>query len=98
VKLNLDQIMVNVDDTPALDEKGKEITLRSSLIRAILSEIDGDMQPVKGEDKIKRYNLYKQIKTADTDTDFSPEDVVVLRKAVLVFPPFTCGQVRDLLV
>lgn len=97
MKLPLDQVLLNTDDTPAKDETGKEVTLRAALIRAVLAEMDGDMQPVKGEAKLRRYDLYRSVKKATGDTDFSPEDVVELRKAVLIYPPLTCGQIRDLL-
>src|SRR6266850_1798137 len=97
MKINLDQVLLNTDDTPAIDEQGKEVTLRAALVRAILSEFDGDMQPLKGESKLARYSLYKAIKKATDETDFSPEAVVELRKAVMIYPPLTCGQIRDLL-
>lgn len=97
MKLALDQVLLNTDDTPAKDETGKEVTLRAALIRAILSEFDGDMTPLKGEAKLVRYSLYKAVKKATDKTDFNPEDVVELRKAVLIYPPLTCGQIRDLL-
>jgi len=97
MKLPLDQVLVNIDDSPAKDEGGNEITLRSALIRSVLAEVDGDMQPVKGEDKIKRYSLYRTIKKATPETEFEPEDVVLLRKACLVFAPLSAGQIRELL-
>lgn len=97
MKLPLDVVLLNTDDTAAKDENGKEVTLRAALIRAVLSEFDGDMQPVRGEAKLQRYDLYRSIKKATHDTDFTPEDVVMLRKAVLIYPPLTCGQIRELL-
>jgi len=97
MKLDLNQVLFNTDDTPATDEKGQAVTLRAALIRAILSEFDGDMTPLKGEAKLVRYALYKAVKKATDNTDFAPEDVVELRKAVLIYPPLTCGQIRDLL-
>jgi len=97
MKLPLDLVLVNTDDTPAKDEKGQEVTLRAALIRAVLSEFDGDMQPLKGDAKLVRYSLYKDLKKGTSDTDFDPEDVVELRKAVMIYPPLTCGQIRDLL-
>lgn len=97
MKLPLDTVLQNTDDTPATDEKGQEVTLRAALIRAVLAEMDGDMQPVKGVAKLARYDLFKRIKRAKEDTDFTPEDVVDLRKAVLIYPPLTCGQIHDLL-
>jgi hypothetical protein len=97
MKLPLDQVLVDTDDAPAKDETGKEVTLRAALIRAVLSEFDGDHQPVKGVAKLARYDLFKRIKRAADGADFSPEDVVDLRKAVLIYPPLTCGQIHDLL-
>lgn len=97
MKLPLDAILLNTDDTAAKDEHGKEVTLRAALIRAALSEFDGDMNPLKGEAKLRRYDLYRAVKKGTADSEFTPEDVVELRKAVLIYPPLTCGQIRDLL-
>jgi hypothetical protein len=97
MKLALDSVLVGTDDEPAKDEKGNTVNLRQALIRAVLTEFDGEGQAVKGEDKIRRYDLYKLVKKATSETDFSPEDVVALRKAALVYPPLSAGQIRDLL-
>lgn len=97
MKLPLDQILVNADDTPAKDEKGNEVTLRAAIIRAALSEFDGEMNAVKGAAKLRRYDLYRAVKKASADTEFTPEDVVDLRSYVMIYPPLTCGQIRDLL-
>jgi hypothetical protein len=96
MKLNLDAPLFNQDDSPAM-EGDKPVTARVALIRAVLSEVDGDQLPIKGEEKIKRYGLYKLVKKATEETEFDVEDVAALKKAVLVFPPLVAGQVRDLL-
>jgi hypothetical protein len=101
MKLPLNQPLLNADDTEATEPTSsggiQTVTLRAALIRAVLSEHDGDMQPVKGEDKIRRYNLFKVLKKATDDTNFDPEDIVVMRKAAMIFAPLSAGQVRDLL-
>jgi hypothetical protein len=97
LKLPLDVVLLNTDDTTAKDEKGADVTLRTALIRAVLSEFDGQMQPLKGEAKLQRYDLYRALKKGTGDTDFTPEEVVVMRSAALIYPPLVCGQIRDLL-
>lgn len=96
MKIKLDSPLLNEDETPAL-EKEVPVTVRTVLIRAVLSDIDDSLQPVKGEEKVKRYNLYRTIKKGTDETDFEVEDVALLRKAVLIFPPLVAGQVREAL-
>lgn len=97
MKLPLDAVILNTDDTPAKDETGKDVTLRAALIRAALSEFDEDRQPVKGAAKLERYDLYRKVKKAIAETDFTPEEVVDLRKAAMIYPPLSAGQIRDML-
>lgn len=94
MKLKLDAVLVNADDTPA-KEGDKEVTLRAALIRAALSEYDDGMQPVKGPEKIQRYDLYRKLKKGTEETDFTPEEVVLLRKASLIFAPLSAGQIHE---
>lgn len=96
MKLNLDAVLINPDGSPAM-EGDRAITIRQTLINAVLAQTDGDMQPVRGEDKVKRYAIYMQLKNATIDTEFEVEDVAVLRKAVLIFPTIVVGQVREVL-
>jgi hypothetical protein len=94
MKLKLDSVLLNADDTPA-KEGEKDVTLRSALIRAVLAEYDDNMQPVKGPEKIQRYDLYRKVKKGTEETDFSPEEVVLMRKASLVFAPLSAGQIHE---
>jgi hypothetical protein len=96
MKLPLEQVLLNADDTPA-QESGKDVTLRSALIRAVLAEYGEDMQPVKGEDKLTRYYLFKTLKKATDTTEFEVEEVALMRKAAMIFAPLVAGQIRDLL-
>lgn len=96
MKIVLETVLSNLDDSPAMEGE-KPVTARTALIRATLSDVDETGQAVKGDDKIKRYDLYRKLKKATVDTDFEVEEVAALRKHVLVFPTMTAGQLRDLL-
>lgn len=96
MKIALTKVLENEDGTTA-KEGEKDVTVRQVLIRAVLSDMDDNLQPVKGEEKVKRYNLYRALKKGTDDTDFEVEDVALLRKAVLIFPPLVAGQVREAL-
>lgn len=96
MKIALDTLVHNADDTVA-QEAGKDITVRQCLIRAALSDFDADGQPVKGSEKVGRYHLYIKVKKATDETEFEPEEVVALRKAVLTFPVLLSGFLYELL-
>jgi hypothetical protein len=119
VKIDLDKQLENPDGSPAVEmvregEKAveKPVTVRYVLMNAMLSQVDGDGQPIKGEEKIKRYDLWIRLKKAvakgtlvadgkggevDNSTDFDPEDITFLRKAVLMYPTLVVGQIREIL-
>jgi hypothetical protein len=96
MKIDLDARVYNVDGTTA-KENGKEVACRELLIRALLSEIDGNGNPVRGQDKIKRYDLFLDVRKATNDTDFAAEEISLLKEAVLIFNALAAGQLRELL-
>ena len=96
--VDLTQALVNFDDSVAKDPDGSIITLGGALKRAILADVDGDGNQVKGDDKVKRYDLFIKIKLAEKGLiKFEPEETILLNKAVLVFSIFTAGQIRSIL-
>ena len=96
MKINLDAAFVDAEDKTAL-ENDKPITLKDALKRAVLSDVDGKGDPIKAEDKVKRFDLFLKLKTADANTDFSIDEVALLDKASLVFPTLIAGQIHYLL-
>lgn len=96
MKIKLEQVLENEDGSPA-KEGDKDVTVRQALKRAALAEVDKNLQPIKGDEKVKRYDLFLLVKRATEDTDFKVEDIAALRDAVLVFPTFLSGQLRDIL-
>jgi len=127
VKIDLDRQLVNPDGTPATEmiregDKAieKAVTVRYVLMNAMLSQVDGEGQQIRGEDKIRRYDLWVRLKKAvakgvmvpdpnpkanergevtmvDGGTEFEPEDITFLRRAVLMYPVLVVGQIREIL-
>lgn len=109
--LNLNQVIHNEDDsvtTEKVDGKEVQVTLRKVLRRALSCDLDKNGAPLTDTDKkLQRYELWAKVKSAISDgdvlaegttaTDFTPEELTMLREAVLVFPTVTCGQVRAML-
>jgi hypothetical protein len=96
MKIDLEARVYNVDGTTA-KENGKEVSCRELLIRALLNDIDGNGNPVRGQDKIKRYDLFLEMRKATDETDFKAEDISLMKEAVLVFNSLAAGQLRELL-
>lgn len=97
MKFDLSKFPVAEDDTQLKDEKGKLANYRDLFIKALTSDIQSNGQPILGEDKFKRYDMYTKIKKAIAIIDFSAADVVMLTDAALVFPSIVAGQARDFL-
>jgi len=97
MKYDLTQCPVSDDDQPLKDETGKVANYRTLLMRVCAADVDGDMQPVKGTDKMLRYDVYIQLKRANGSIELDPESVAMLTKGALAFPTIVAGQVRDYL-
>ncbi len=91
MKIDISQRLENADGTPALN--GKEpVTLKDILIGALLS-------PAEEGDKIKHYNLYRDLrKTKVGFVSWSAEDIAVVKKAVTrTQPTLVMGQAHEML-
>ena len=98
MRIDLTQRFFNADDTVAEDAKTKEpLTLKHFLIQACLADFTGDRQPVPGDEKVKRYSIYAELKKAGNFAELSAEDIVLLKKAAYVFPTLVLGQLHSML-
>jgi hypothetical protein len=99
--IDLSQALLNEDESPAVepiaDGETRAITLGLALRRLMLMDIDHNRQPITGEAKITRYDLYLKLKAANGAVDLTPEEIVLLRQAALSFVTLTAGQVRAML-
>lgn len=91
MKISLLQQFLNSDDSTAIDAATKEpITLKQILVSSLLAGQD---------DKIKRYNLFRDIQKSKVGfVTLSVEDVAFLKKAVLECQPtLVAGQAHEML-
>ena len=98
MKISLTTVILDEDDLP-FQEKGKPLTASVLFRRACLADVDKTGQPVKGEDKVKRYDLYEKLtaaKGAET-VDLDVEDVNLLNECIYVFGILPLGQLRKIL-
>jgi hypothetical protein len=90
MKINFDYQIVDAEDLPAKDEKGDIATIKQALRRALLAN----------EDKYKKlelFDLFMKVRSADSDTDFTIDEVLLLDKSVKVYPVLVYGQLHYLL-
>lgn len=91
MKISLTQAFLNADDSPAIDgETSKPITLKHILVSSLLAGQD---------EKIKRFNLFRDIKKSKVDfVTLNVEDVAFLKKVVLECQPtLVAGQAHEML-
>lgn len=77
------------------DEKN-DSTLYDVITIGLLADVDGDHQPIRGLQKVKRYKLFLKIMGKDS-VDLTAEEVAMISDAVLMFPTVVCGQVQEIL-
>lgn len=100
-RIKLTTPLLNEDETPTIEKaEGNAdvaVTLRHALKRCLLGDVNGDGQPIKGNEKEARYDLYLKIREAGEFVELTPEEQTMLRAAALAFPTLVAGQVRALL-
>ncbi len=96
--IDLSQIYVNADDSPAVTADTKQpVTLKFMLVQVLLSGVGADGQPLRTEEKIKRYSLYRDIKKASDTVELPAEDVALLKQAANAFDTLVMGQTHEML-
>lgn len=82
-------------------EKGKPFTLRKACVNVLLgTELDGTgrAKELKGEEKVRRYQIATRIYKSDGLVDLSVEDIGLLKKLIgRVYGPITVGQAWEIL-
>jgi|SRR5882672_6864730 len=97
MKYDITLFPVSDDDKQLMDETGQPVNYRKLLIRICAAEVDGQGQPIRGEAKMQRYEIYSKLKKATTSIELDSEETSLLISAALAFPTIVAGQVRDYL-
>jgi hypothetical protein len=96
VKYVMTSVLKDIEGQDLKDPDGKVNTVYLGFVRALSADIDADGQPVKSAEKIKRIELL--IKVANKkEVDLDAEEVALLARAVLVFPPVPAMRLRNVL-
>ncbi len=96
--IDLSQTYVNADDSPAVTADTKEpVTLKFMLIQALLSDVGFEGSPLRADDKIKRYSLYRDLKKAGANIELPAEDVALLKHVAKSFGTLVLGQTHEML-
>lgn len=96
MKYNLNHKILDQKGRPIPDEDGNDTTLGMAIQVALLSGVDGEMQPVKGLAKVKRYNIFVRL-VGENEIELTPDEVVLIKDAVLAFPTIIVGRVTEIL-
>lgn len=79
---DFDAKIVNLDGTPIVDERGKEVelTLGRVAIEGLMTPYQ-DEQSLSGEEKLRRVELARRIQAKDTGK-FAAEDIALIKKLI----------------
>lgn len=98
MKYDLSKFPVSDDNEQLKDEKGKSAFFRDAFMKAAASDFDANGQPVRGEEKFKRFDMWRKIKHADQFVDLDAKEVTYLTELARdAFPVLIAGQCRDFL-
>jgi hypothetical protein len=90
MKIKFETVLVDADDKIVM-EGNAPAAVRDLLKRAVLADAAPDTE------KLSRFELFLKLRQADSDTDFSLDEVQLLVKAVRAFPTLIMGQLTYLL-
>jgi hypothetical protein len=95
---DLTKFPVSEDDTQLKDEKGKLANYRMAFMKAFANDLDENGQPIRGEEKFIRFDMWQKFKHAPDLVDLSAEEITKATKAARdAFPILVAGQCRDFL-
>jgi len=96
MKYDLTQKIVDLKGRPIPNEDKEDSTLYDVVTVALLSEFDGEHQPIRGGLKTKRYKILLKV-LGKKEVEFTVEEVALVNEAVLAFPTLICGQAQEML-
>jgi hypothetical protein len=96
MKYDLTVKLKDLKGNPIPNEDKEDSTLYDVITLGLLSEADGEGQPVRGGAKVKRYKLFTKI-LGQTEVELTAEEVTLINEALLVFPTLVCGQAQGIL-
>lgn len=88
--------LINLDGSPAKDDKEKAITFASTSLTALLS-VNPESR-VTAEEKARRYTVAMKINRDPSKVDLTAEEIILVKKAVGEFHgPLVVGQTYEML-
>lgn len=103
MKIDFNYRFKKLDGEPLPEKTGDKdpFTLRTACVNILLgSEVDSTGRPVevKGEEKVRRYQLAKTIYESTGLVDLPVEDIGLLKKLIgKIYGPITVGQAWEIL-
>lgn len=81
MKVNFLQQLRDINGELIRDEKGNVVDLQHFAVNALLA-VFNDEQNLAGVEKVNRWQLALKIKNSNDDTEFSVEDVALVKKLI----------------
>lgn len=98
MKYDLSKFPVSDDNEQLKDEKGSLAFFKTALMKAAANDFDTNGQPVRGEEKFKRFDMWRKIKHAGQFVELDAKEVTYLTELARdAFPVLIAGQCRDFL-
>lgn len=93
MKINFNQVLVNLKGEPLKQSEDEDATLGSVAVEALLAKKDAT-----GKDKANRYDLAMRIHNSEEPLDFKIKEMALIQKLIGdVWPPLVVGQAWKML-
>ena len=96
MKIDLATKLVDEEDSVVM-EGDSPASVVTVLKRAVLADVQPNGTPIPAEQKLARFELFLKLRQADSNTDFTTDEIALLESAILVYPTLISGQLNYLL-
>jgi hypothetical protein len=96
MKIDFTHQLVDSEGKTVLEEDAP-VTIKTVLKRAILADATPAGQPIPVDEKVKRFDIFLKLRSADSNTDWTLDEIALLDKAVMVYSTLISGQLHYLL-
>lgn len=94
MKYDLSKTFDNALGQKFLKEDKTPETFQSICTQCLLADVDGNNQPVRGGEKLKRFDLWMKIKQAEGEVELDSEQIQLLSSAAEIFSTILYGQFK----
>lgn len=93
MKIDFNQPILNIDNTPTIGENKKPFTVREACVSSLLTRYQDELN-LDGGEQFKRFKLAERVWI--NEGDFNAEEIALIKRLVARnYPPLVVGRVYE---